>query len=240
MVERVSQPQQRPAVSAGMWVRALLLIAVLPAGVLFGAAGTLRWQMAWLLLGLTVISFALSRYIVWRIHPDLLAERGKMMDHGDTAGFDQVLAPLLALVGPLLIELVAGLGVRFGWQPVFPAWAKWLGVGLYLLGMVIGTWALAANRYFSGVVRIQTERDHNVVTGGPYAFVRHPGYLGAVISYAGMVLMLGTVWALIPYAAQQAVLVVRTVLEDRMLHEELPGYREYAQQTRYRLIPGLW
>jgi protein-S-isoprenylcysteine O-methyltransferase Ste14 len=245
MAQHVSQQQSQNAapqsrITARTWIQVVAVILILPAIILFGSAGTLRWPMAWLLLGLTVGSFIISRLIAWRIHPDLLRERGRMMDHDDTAPFDRVLAPLLALVGPVLIELVAGFALRFDWLPVFPLWAEWIGVGFYLLGSVFGSWALAVNRFFSGVVRIQKERGHHVVTSGPYAIVRHPGYLGACLSYLGMVLMLGSPWVLIPYAFQQVVLFVRTALEDRTLHAELPGYAEYAQQTRFRLLPGIW
>jgi protein-S-isoprenylcysteine O-methyltransferase Ste14 len=241
-VPQQSTPEsmEEPGIGARTWIRALLLIGVLPAAVLFGAAGTLRWPMGWLYLLLSLGSFAVSRFIVWRADPDVLRERGKMLDHDDTADFDRILAPLLALVGPLLISIVAGLDLRFGWAPDFAPWAMWAGVLLYVAGAAFGSWALVVNRFFSGVVRIQSDRDHHVVSSGPYALVRHPGYLGAIICYLGMVLMLGSPWGLIPFALQQVVLVVRTALEDRFLQEELPGYSEYAQRTRYRLIPGIW
>jgi protein-S-isoprenylcysteine O-methyltransferase Ste14 len=245
MVQHVSQQQNQGTapqarITARTWIQVVIVIFILPAATLFGSAGTLRWPMAWLLLGLMVASFVVSRLIAWRIHPDLLRERGQMMDHDDTAPFDRVLAPLLALVGPVLIGLVAGFALRFDWLPVFPLWAEWIGVGVYLLGAALGSWALAANRFFSGVVRIQKERGHHVVTSGPYAIVRHPGYLGGCLSTFGMVLMLGSPWVLIPYALQQVVLIVRTAFEDRTLQAELPGYVEYAQQTRFRLFPGIW
>ena len=233
-----TDPQAR--VTARMWIRTVLICVFLPAVILFGAAGTHEWPMAWLYIALTVGSFAVSRLFAWRAHPDLLRERGRMMDHEDTASFDRVLAPLLALAGPALIGLVAGFAKRFDWLPVFDPWVEWLGIGLLLLGNVIGSWALVVNRFFSGVVRIQKERGHHVVTSGPYAIVRHPGYLSVVFSYLGMVLMLGSAWALIPLALQQVVLVLRTALEDQTLQAELPGYSEYAKRTRFRLIPGIW
>jgi protein-S-isoprenylcysteine O-methyltransferase Ste14 len=113
-------------------------------------------------------------------------------------------------------------------------------VALLVLGYVVGSWALIVNRFFSGVVRIQKDRDQHVVTSGPYAFVRHPGYLGACFIYLGMVLMLGSPWALIPYVFDVIILVIRTALEDRYLRAGLPGYTQYAQHTRFRLIPGIW
>ena len=223
-----------------MWLRTIVVIVLIPAAILFGSAGTLAWPMAWFYMVFSVAGFAVSRLIVWRNNPDLLRERGRMMDHEDTAAFDRVLAPLLALVGPTLIGIVAGLALRFEWSPVFSPGLMWVGVALLVLGHAFGSWALVVNRFFSGVVRIQKERDHHVVTSGPYAIVRHPGYLGACFIYLGMVFMLGSPWALIPYALELAVLVARTALEDRLLQAKLPGYAQYAQQTRFRLIPGIW
>lgn len=231
-------PQQ--GVSARMWFRTIVVMVLFPAAILFVSAGTFDWPMAWLYLGLSVAGFAISRLIVWRRYPELLRERGRMLDHEDTAAFDRVLVPLLVLVGPTLIGIVAGLALRFGWSPVFSPWLVWAGVALLVLGHVLGSWALVVNRFFSAVVRIQKERGQHVVTSGPYAIVRHPGYLSAGLSYLGMVLILGSPWALIPFAFVVVVIVARTALEDRLLQAELPGYAHYAQQTRFRLLPGIW
>jgi protein-S-isoprenylcysteine O-methyltransferase Ste14 len=99
---------------------------------------------------------------------------------------------------------------------------------------------MVANKFFSGVVRIQKERGHHVVSEGPYRIVRHPGYVGGVVAVIATPLLLGSLWGLISAAVYAAFVVLRTALEDRTLHEELPGYREYAQRTRYRLLPGVW
>lgn len=238
--QKVQENSKNEGVSAAMWMRTIVLIALLPALILFGSAGTLDWLMAWIYIGLSVIGFVISRIIVFRTNPDLLRERAQMMDHKDTAKFDRILAPLLVLVGPTLIGVVAGFAIRFEWIPTFPSWLQWLGVAIYILATVFGSWALIVNRFFSGVVRIQRERGHQVIKTGPYAIIRHPGYLGGTLGYLGMVFMLGSPWAFIPYLLQIIVLVWRTDLEDRMLQVELPGYVEYTQQTRYRLVPGIW
>lgn len=245
MERNVTQPPQQNTsperrIGPGMWLLTIFVVVLLPAIILFGAAGTFDWPMAWLYMGISTAGFAISRLIVWRSDPDLLRERVRMMDHEDMATFDRILAPLLVLAGPILIGVVAGFAVRFEWPPVFNAWTLWVGVLLLILGHVLGSWALVANRFFSGVVRIQKERGHEVVTSGPYAIVRHPGYLGACLSYLGMVLMLGSPWALIPYVFELAVIIARTALEDRLLQAELPGYSTYAQRTRFRLLPGIW
>jgi protein-S-isoprenylcysteine O-methyltransferase Ste14 len=101
-------------------------------------------------------------------------------------------------------------------------------------------WAMATNQFFSGVVRIQEERGHVVVSHGPYALVRHPGYVGVILAMVGAPLMLGSVWALIPAAATVGVIVIRTAHEDLTLTRDLAGYETYAQRVRYRLLPGIW
>jgi protein-S-isoprenylcysteine O-methyltransferase Ste14 len=100
--------------------------------------------------------------------------------------------------------------------------------------------AMASNAYFAEGVRIQTERGHTVATGGPYRYVRHPGYTGAILAQLVTPCLLGSLWAWIPTLASAALYVVRTYLEDQTLQVELPGYPAYTQQTRYRLIPGVW
>ncbi|MFQ5875494.1 MAG: methyltransferase family protein, partial [Dehalococcoidia bacterium] len=99
---------------------------------------------------------------------------------------------------------------------------------------------MASNAFFSMTVRIQEDRGHTVATGGPYRYVRHPGYVGTILFQIATPLMLGSVWAFIPCGLAALLIVVRTALEDRTLHEELDGYKEYAQRVRYRLLPGLW
>ncbi|MBC7224324.1 MAG: isoprenylcysteine carboxylmethyltransferase family protein, partial [Anaerolineae bacterium] len=107
-------------------------------------------------------------------------------------------------------------------------------------GLGLATWAMASNPFFSAFVRIQRERGHRVVADGPYRYVRHPGYLGAIVFQMAIPLALGSLWALLPSGVAAALYVARTVLEDRTLQEELAGYREYAQKVRHRLLPGLW
>jgi protein-S-isoprenylcysteine O-methyltransferase Ste14 len=130
--------------------------------------------------------------------------------------------------------------VRFGWSgnvplPVYPTAAF-----VWVLGFALISWAMASNRFFSTVVRIQQEREHAVVTAGPYQYVRHPGYVGFTVMMLVTPLLLGSWWALIPVACAIVVIIVRTALEDRTLQTELAGYSDYAQRVRYRLLPGVW
>ena len=107
-------------------------------------------------------------------------------------------------------------------------------------GYAFAAWAVAENRFFSSVVRIQTDRGHVVCDSGPYRFVRHPGYAGNILALLGIILALGSIWTLIPAAIASIIAVIRTALEDQTLQEELPGYRDYARRVRYRLIPGMY
>ena len=157
-----------------------------------------------------------------------------------TKTWDKVLAPLMALSVSYPPVIVAGLDHRLGWSPVFPPWLIVFGFILISLGYAFATWAFMENRFFSSTVRIQTDRGHEVCDSGPYRVVRHPGYAGSTLPLLGIVLALSSVWALVPAAVALIIAVSRTALEDRALQEELPGYRDYAREVRYRLIPGIF
>jgi protein-S-isoprenylcysteine O-methyltransferase Ste14 len=144
----------------------------------------------------------------------------------------------LSIGFPLVI--VAGLDHRHGWSPTFPLWLIVLGFILVSLGYAFSAWALIENRFFSSTVRIQTDRGHVVCDSGPYRIVRHPGYAGIIPPLPGIVLALGSVWTLIPAAVALLITVIRTALEDQTLRDELPGYLEYAQRVRFRLVPGIY
>jgi protein-S-isoprenylcysteine O-methyltransferase Ste14 len=220
-------------------VRFVLLVVTLLA-ILFIAAGTLHWPMAWAYaIQAAVIAFG-SRLIMIRRHPDLAAERAQSLSAEGAKSWDKIIVQLVAIVGPLLGLIVCGLDVRFGWRPEVPLAVQIVAFVLMVLGSLLGTWAMLVNRFFSAVVRIQTDRGHTVVSDGPYRFVRHPAYAGGVVSYLAGPLALGSVWALIPGALIALLTLVRTALEDKTLQEELPGYQEYTQRVRYRLLPGVW
>ena len=99
---------------------------------------------------------------------------------------------------------------------------------------------MIVNKFFVKFVRIQAERGHYVVTDGPYAYIRHPGYAGTVLAFIVLPIALSSLWALIPALVGGSLLVIRTFLEDRFLQKEFDGYREYASSVRWRLLPGIW
>jgi protein-S-isoprenylcysteine O-methyltransferase Ste14 len=208
--------------------------------VLLVCGGDLGWWQAWGYSLLIVAAGPGGRIWAERRHPGLMAERQSMEKAQSAKAWDKVLAPLMALSVSFPLVIVAGLDHRFGWSPAFPLWLIVPGFILIALGYAFAAWALAENRFFSSVVRIQVDRGHVVCDTGPYRFVRHPGYAGNVLALPGIVLALSSTWTLFPAAVALIIAVIRTALEDRTLQEELPGYRDYAQRVRYRLIPGIY
>ena len=204
---------------------------------LFIAAGRLDWTRAWIYFGVSLFGLAVNSVVVFWKNPGLVAERWKRRKA--TKPFDKV---IMALYLPTVIALpvVAGLdAVRFGWSSL-PWNTVWPGVLLLLLSIPPVAWAMATNPHLETTVRIQHDRGHKVITTGPYAIVRHPMYVGAILNLLGVPLVLGSRWAYAPAGFAVALFVFRTALEDRTLRRELPGYEEYAQHTRCRLVPGLW
>lgn len=197
------------------------------------------WWEAWVFALVCIGGFFASRFIVARRWPDLIAERARFTDHKDTKPWDRILAPLVGL-GGALVPLAAGLEALAGGTVVFSLPLKIFALALITGGYAFGTWALYENRFFSGVVRIQSDRSQQVVSHGPYRFIRHPGYAGALLTYFATPILLESPWAFVPAVFFAIVLVLRTFLEDNTLQQELEGYREYAGRVRYRLVPGVW
>ena len=203
-------------------------------------AGRLDWWQAWMYVVLSVLPAVGSRVMLFRRNPDLIAERARFTQAEGIKRWDKAIVMLIAIVGPLIVMVVAGLDKRYSWSLEVALWPQLIAILIFVLGYVLALWAMLANPFFSSVVRIQKDRGQTVVSAGPYRFIRHPSYSGAMVGWVVTPVMLGTLWALVPVALVIALYVVRTALEDRTLQAELPGYREYAQRVRYRLLPGVW
>jgi protein-S-isoprenylcysteine O-methyltransferase Ste14 len=204
---------------------------------LFLPAGTLKWYRGWLFFSVVVATSILITVYLRRVNPDVVAAR--VNRHEGTKSWDRV---LLGLFIPALVSILPVAAFddgRYHWLAV-PWWVCAIGYALLLAGMAGLTWAESVNKFFEPTVRIQTDRGHTVIDTGPYALVRHPGYVAACLLCVGMALSLGSFWALIPAFVSCLLLVVRTIWEDRTLQDDLPGYREYAQRVRYRLLAGVW
>lgn len=223
------------------WVRVALmaLIVVLSPLLPILVSGAWGWWQAWVVAGVFVGGFAVSRALAARRNPGILRERADHLRSPGTAAWDRVLSPLVAF-GTLVILLVAGLDARFGWSAGFPVPVEVVGLGLIVAGYVLGSWALVENAWFSGTVRVQAERGQVVVSSGPYRRVRHPGYLGALATATGLPLLLDSAWSFVPAVAYCGLVVVRTALEDRFLRDNLAGYAAYSGRVRHRLLPGIW
>lgn len=213
-------------------LRVLITEGIL-ATILFTSAGRMDLPWFWAVLALHASMFLSG---IAFMDPDLRRERL----HPGPGGRSRHVR-FLALPMILAHLVVAGLDVgRFGWSGPIPLAMQGMALVGYAVGMGFSLWAMASNRYFSPVVRIQTERGHRVVTAGPYAFLRHPGYSGLMVASLCGGVALGSWWSLLPLAPLVGMFLWRTAMEDRFLHEGLEGYAGYARRVRYRLVPGLW
>jgi len=211
----------------------LLIFALL----LFGSAGTFAYWQVWTFLiafGLAVAIFMLYGI---RRDPNLLLERSRKARN--VKHWDAVILNIYTVFLVSLMILAPLDGGRFHWSKV-PLWVNLLGLGLMIPSFGLLMWVTATNTYLSRYVRIQDDRGHKVITSGPYHFVRHPMYASNILFFPSIPLLLGSWWAMIPAFMIMGLFTLRTYLEDQTLQVELPGYKEYAQKIRYRLVPGIW
>lgn len=219
------------------WLVREVMGIVMMALILLLAAGRLDWVAGWALVIITALWVAATALVVIPRYPELLTERVGPRKGSKT--WDTIILSLYGLI-TIVRYIVAGLDERFGWTGGFSVPLQVVGFMIAALGYGLVVWATGTNAYFSQTVRIQNERGHKVVTGGPYRFVRHPAYIGIILFELASAIMLGSWWALLLSGVSSLLFITRTALEDRTLQAELPGYRDYAQRTHYRLLPGVW
>jgi protein-S-isoprenylcysteine O-methyltransferase Ste14 len=203
---------------------------------LFLPAGDLGWRKGWLFLMVNLAFSAVIVPYIWRVNPGVLIARTRMRW---AKRWDRILVSVMVVPLAAVFLVAAFDDGRFHWLPI-PWWVCGIGYVLIFIGMGLGTWVAAVNKFAEGPVRIQTERGHTVIDRGPYAIVRHPGYVAAFFLFVGTALALGSLWALVPAGFFFALLILRTQWEDQTLQGELVGYKEYAARVRYKLIPGMW
>lgn len=218
------------------WPVVMLRFAIMVAlfgAVLFGSAGRIDIPAFWAYLFL----FAVATPVMYlAAGPELMRERM----NPPPGGKDQLIR-ILAVPIMFAHLAIAGLDAgRFHWSERVPPTLQVF--SFIALALILGIWARAMreNKFFSSVIRIQTERGHHVIDTGPYRFVRHPGYAAFLTMALWSGLALGSWWSAAPAPAVALLCIRRTNLEDRALHDELPGYRDYSRRVRYRLIPGIW
>jgi protein-S-isoprenylcysteine O-methyltransferase Ste14 len=218
----------------GQWI----IITVLLGVVLFASAWRMDLPMFWAYLAIHSGAHLAMALLVFRRNRDLLEERQK--PGVGAKAWDRRLLRVYTLLTMTLFA-VAGLDVgRLHWSDTMPLWGQIVALLGFALSFALAIWAMAVNDFYSRIVRIQEDRGQYVVTEGPYRFVRHPSYIGSILSWTCAALALGSWLALVPVLLITATVVVRTALEDRALQTELDGYRDYAQRVRYRLVPGVW
>jgi len=223
-----------------IWLSFVVRMTLFAIGLMW-PAGTWRWWEAWVLVGLwTVYGLVMMIYLL-RHDPALLAERLKYVPlQKEQKVWDKVLMLLFFIAGIGLYLLPGFDVIRYEWSEPLPLWMRILAMVIHIPCLVLLIWIMRENTYLSQVVKIDKERGHKVITTGPYAVVRHPMYIVAIILLFAVPIALGSRFTLILSLFLMVLLIVRTYLEDRTLHAELSGYPEYAKQTIYRLIPGLW
>lgn len=236
MARQEAQPKHAFGREETQALASLVISILIMAAALFWPAGTLAWTRAWIFLGLFIFLTIVAMIWIWRTNPELYAVRRKYQK--GTKGWDAIVATL-TIVSFFAILPVAGFDERFRWAPQ-PDGVVWLGYGLTIIGYFGVAWAQSVNRHFEATVRIQTDRDHKVIDTGPYAIIRHPGYISAVIFAAGIALSLGSLFALIPAGVLTLLLIGRTLAEDATLKAELSGYSDYAARVKHRWLPGIW
>lgn len=216
----------------------LPLFIVLALGILFLSAGRVDIPRAWVFVVTYCVYVPISMLIVYKRNPELIRQRARGIRR-DTKTWDKALMP--AIVVMVYVQLaVIGMDVgRFQWSSLGIEYGI-LGLLLFAAAAVFASWAVLSNPYYEPTVRIQKERGHHVITGGPYRIVRHPGYLAGIVIAVATPMIIGSAIGLIPAGISLLLIVTRTVLEDRTLQKELLGYAQYAGTVKYRLFPGIW
>jgi len=212
-----------------------IFLVVLIVAITFIIAGRIDYWQGWIYNGLLIIFLLPSYFLLPR---ELIEERlkpKKGMKKWDKIYFI-ISTPVYFAI--LIISILDG--GRFGWEPRIPILVVIIGVVVFTIGQIIFLWAKRVNKFFSTVVRIQKDRGQTVCKDGPYRFVRHPGYLGALLYLIVTPFVLSSFWGLIPTLIVVVLLFIRTYLEDKTLQRELEGYTDYTNEVRYRLLPGIW
>lgn len=215
----------------------VLVVLLAQAVIMFAAAGTITWLRAWMYIGLSVILMMVNFVILYSMNPEVINQRGRIKP--GTKRFDKIISAIYSVVFFIMFVVAGFDAVRFQWS-VMSASLAVLGVAVVVPAQFLFLWAMTVNVHFEPTVRIQKEKDHQVVTTGPYQYVRHPGYIAMIFLYGVTPLILGSWWAFVPAIICAVLLVIRTALEDTTLQRELPGYTAYAEITQYRLVPGVW
>ena len=206
--------------------------------VFFFASGEINNLRAWIYIGVYAVGGLIIGVILKTKAPKLLNDRGKQQE--ETKQFDKYILPTYFLFAIIIIPLIAGIDKRLHLSDPMPFYYLYAAIILYIVSTIFSIWAMLHNPFFEGTIRIQKDKNHNVIKTGPYKIVRHPGYLGMLSGSIALPLALGSMLALIPLIIMILLIVVRTYYEDTTLQKELNGYSEYCNEVKYRLLPFIW
>jgi protein-S-isoprenylcysteine O-methyltransferase Ste14 len=213
------------------------ILGLLALGVLvFGSAGTFDYWQGWAFIIVFTVSTNLIGIYLAIKDPALLERRLKAGPGAETRPLQKALITV-AFAGSIALPVVCVLDYRFGWSHVPPS-VSVLGNVLVALGLMIDLRVFRENSY--GASTIERMEDQKVISTGPYAWVRHPMYVGVIVMVIGAPLALGSYWGLLFLLLNVPVLILRILDEEKMLQQELEGYSDYMKEVRYRLVPGLW
>ncbi len=234
--ERIS-PEVKERSRAVKFLLRFLIYAGILAIIWRLASGSWGGWYGWLYISLDVALGILAA--IWvPLTPEMEQERTSIK--AGVKQWDKYIVIPLSVWYPFGVLVLAGIDSRFGWSSNIPAALIYLATIAAVGGRIISTWAAASNPFYGRFVRIQTERGHIAVDQGPYRYIRHPGYSGLSIFLLCAGIILNSWWTLLANVLAVGALILRTVLEDRTLQDELSGYAAYAQEVRYRLLPGVW
>lgn len=222
------------------YILRLFLSLIAQAIIFFAAAGQFEIPRAWIFFILTFIYYLTSFIILYRLTPELINQRGGSAFQESSKTWDKYILIVYTFLGIYAQFFVAGWDL--GHINFWPLGLEYfgLGLGLFIISIVLIVWAMVQNPFFEPTVRIQKERNQKVINSGPYRIVRHPGYLSGILWHLAVPMILGSGLTLIYTVIIIMILIVRTYLEDETLQKELGGYKEYTEKTKYRLLPGAW
>ena len=206
--------------------------------VFFLASGEINNLRVWIYIGIYAVGGLIIGILLKKKSPKLLNDRGKMQE--GTKQTDKYIILTYFFFAIIITPLIAGIDKRFNLSDIIPFYYVYLGIVLYIISAIFSTWPMLHNPFFEGTIRIQKEKNHNVINTGPYKIVRHPGYLGMLLGSIALPLALGSVLAFIPLVIMIFLILIRTYYEDTTLQKELTGYSEYCKEVKYRLIPFIW
>ncbi len=225
------------SLGAKLFLRLFIALPVLVA-LLFIPAGTFRFWQGWALIVLAIVPTSLTVLYFYKHDPQLMVRRLETKEKvGEQKWLIRLLKPIF-----FLALLLPSLDYRFGWTRnhlrAVPLWLELLAQALFLGGYLIVAWTLNVNSFAARTIRV--EPGQPVISTGPYALVRHPMYTGSLVMFMSIPLVLGSVIGLFASTLLILIYVLRLLNEEKVLRQQLPGYPEYCQRIRYRLVPYIW